>query len=309
MFQSMASFVGNITVVINYDCERAEEFTESLWAALTAMGHYALAYAASNTRFRVPEKEMQEIFDSRGLDGEHLLSFQTKETATLMYNAILATLQNEFEMEGTGCLKKSFDSRRFVKVATDLENLNAGVLRVISSMSSNKLPFSYHQLINWGVRNGFVLTSIARYWFMAIAHASKGRDYPFSCFQTMFSIHHDYYTCPTEEVIWFNVYRILLAYFVLGCLELYPTLAKTWEHSLVLNNYRGVVDCICRPLKPGTERRSLDQLRLDRGDQLLEKEMATARNQDSGDIQLSIRSLSETELSTTDSAYLPPHLP
>ena len=65
----------------------------------------------------------------------------------------------------------------------------------------------------------------------------------------------------TEEYIIFQLLRVFTAYFVFGCLELYPTLAKTWEHSLVLENYRGVVDSICRPLKPGEEFLSLHEMR------------------------------------------------
>ncbi|KAL7536545.1 hypothetical protein ACHAWF_005496 [Thalassiosira exigua] len=322
MIAAMASFVGNIATVINRECDRAEEFSEDLWRALTCMGHYALAHAASNTKFKKSKNEMQDIFDSRGFDGKYLLSHQKKETATVIYNGILESLQEEYEKGGMGCLKGSFDSNRFVKVSTDLENLLEGVLRVISSMSANKLPYAYHQLIHWGVRNGYFLNNIATYWILALQFSSNGADnYPLSCFQTMISVKTDddinclteeyiwfnvfrillgyfilgcleFYptliktweyslvlrdyqdvtmlslkpdvdtNCPTEEYIWFNVFRILLGYFILGCLELYPTLVKTWETSLVLKNYQDVVDCVCRPLKPGSERRSLGRMRL-----------------------------------------------
>ncbi|KAL7548587.1 hypothetical protein ACHAWF_011866 [Thalassiosira exigua] len=264
MFASMGSFVGNITPFINRECDRAEEFSEDLWRALTCMGHYALAHAASNTKFKKSKKEIQDIFDSRGFDGKYLLSFGKKETATVIYNGILETLHEEYKKGETGCLEVTFDSDIFVKVSTDLENLLEGVLRVISSMSANKLPYAYHQLIHWGVRNGFFLNNISVYWILALNLSSNGADhYPFGCFHTMLSLKPDDATnCPTEEYIWFNVFRILLGYFILGCLELYPTLVKTWEHSLVLRNYQEVVDSICRPLKPGTERRSLGQMRL-----------------------------------------------
>ncbi|KAL7525382.1 hypothetical protein ACHAWF_001333 [Thalassiosira exigua] len=252
----MAAIVGNISVVINYQCDGADEFTESLWGALTSMGYYALAHAASNTKFKVSEDEMRAIFDSRGLDGEYLLSFKKKETATLIYNGMMTSLEQEFEKEGKGCLKRTFDSHRFVKVAKDMEILLEGVLRVISSMSSNKLPYAYHQLIHWAVRNGLFITTLFRYKILGNGHAADGSPYPFECHEKVGD------DCHTNEFIWFNALRILLAYFIIGCLELYPTLAKAWENSLVLKNYQRVVDSICCPLKPGTERRCLSQLQL-----------------------------------------------
>ncbi|KAL7548495.1 hypothetical protein ACHAWF_011775, partial [Thalassiosira exigua] len=50
MFSSMSSFVGNIITVINHESDRAEEFSEDIWRALTCLGHYGLAHAASNTK-------------------------------------------------------------------------------------------------------------------------------------------------------------------------------------------------------------------------------------------------------------------
>ncbi|KAL7524077.1 hypothetical protein ACHAWF_000812 [Thalassiosira exigua] len=100
MFSSMAAIVGNISVVINDQCDGAEEFTESLWGALTSMGHYALAHAASNTKFNVSKDELRSIFDSRGLDGEYLLSFQKKETAALIYNGMMASLNRSLKRRG-----------------------------------------------------------------------------------------------------------------------------------------------------------------------------------------------------------------
>ncbi|KAL7551173.1 hypothetical protein ACHAWF_014365 [Thalassiosira exigua] len=247
----------SLMAAINDQCNGTEEFTESLWGALTNMGHYALAHAASNTKFNVSKDEMRSIFDSRGLDGEYLLiSFQKQETAALIYNGMMASREQEFEKEGKVCLKRTFDSHRFVEVAGDLKNLLEGHSQHDQMLLANKLPYAYHQLIHWGVRNGFFITTLFRYRLLAIAHASDGSPYPFQCFDTKLTY------CHMNEFIWFNAIRFLLACFILGCLELYPTLAKTWENSLVLSNYQGVVDCICRPLKPGTERRRLSLLHI-----------------------------------------------
>ena len=95
---------------------------------------------------------------------------------------------------------------------------------------------------------------------LAYHHISLNKPIPFTCNSSIwFDPIHE---CETEEYIIFVMLRIFTAYFVFGCLELYPTLAKTWEHSLVLENYRGVVDSICRPLKPGEEFLSLREMRL-----------------------------------------------
>lgn len=286
MFAGMSQFVNNITVVVNHDCAGADQFMTDLWGAVNGMGHYALARAASNTKFKLSKEEMEHIFDERGLDGKYLLSLDSKDTAATVYGAIIRTLEEEFEKDGRGCLKKTFDSDRFVKATTDLGGLLQGTLQVISSMSSNKLPFAYHHLIHWGVRNIMFITTLFRYLNLASEHISLDFPFPFSCVAT--DLHDTLAKCPTEEFVWFNAIRILSAYFVFGCLELYPCLAKTWEHSLVLKNYRMVVDTICYPLKPDSERPSLSQMRKKKGRHDIEYAMDKSTNStDSSEIFIS----------------------
>ena len=80
-----------------------------------------------------------------------------------------------------------------------------------------------------------------------------GSKTPFSCYDSSF--HLDSVVdaaCVTEEFIIFNAFNLLAVYFVMGILELYPTLMKTWQSQLVLKNYKLVIDLICEPLKPDT---------------------------------------------------------
>ncbi|EJK65265.1 hypothetical protein THAOC_13895 [Thalassiosira oceanica] len=145
MFSGLTQFVAGITPCINRDHPEAEEFQEILWSAVNAMGYYALAQASKNTKFRLSKDELHEIFESRGMDSDYLLSLAEKETVTAIFNGIMKTLHEEMKKGSNGCLDSSFDSHRFVKVSMDLESLQEGSLRVISSMSANKLPYAYHR--------------------------------------------------------------------------------------------------------------------------------------------------------------------
>ena len=69
---------------------------------------------------------------------------------------------------------------------------------------------------------------------------------------------------------------------------MYPTLVKSWEHSLVLKNYRLIVDMLCLPLLPEDQRseggekrwgrqKTLYELRLDFSREELKKESAMAK--------------------------------
>lgn len=259
MFSSLARFVAGITPCISRDHPEAEEFREILWSAVNAMGYYALAQASKTTKFRLNKDELHDIFESRGMDSDYLLSLAEKETVTAIFNGIMKTLHEEMKKGPNGCLDSSFDSNRFVKVSLDLESLQEGSLRVVSSMSANKLPYAYHHLINWGVRNCLFVTTVFQYLTLAYEHMSLNKPMPFTCSSSIWT--DPIHDCETEEYVVFQLLRMFTAYFVFGCLELYPTLAKTWEHSLVLENYRGVVDSICRPLKPGEEFLSLQEMR------------------------------------------------
>ena len=152
MFSSLARFVAGINPCINHDHPEAEEFQEILWSAVNAMGHYALAQASKNTKFRLSKEELHEIFESRGMDSDYLLSLAEKETVTAIFNGIIKTLHEEMKKGPEGCLD-AFDSHLFVKVSLDLESLQEGSLRVVSSMSANKLPFAYHRKSIWLYRS------------------------------------------------------------------------------------------------------------------------------------------------------------
>lgn len=71
---------------------------------------------------------------------------------------------------------------------------------------------------------------------------------PFTCVKSSGS------ECSTITYITFNIGIAFTTYYVIGCLELYPTLVKSWQDQLVLKNYLKVVDAVCRPLLVGSKR-------------------------------------------------------
>jgi hypothetical protein len=91
----------------------------------------------------------------------------------------------------------------------------------------------------------------------------EGAKPALSCYNSAFFFDDVDSTCHTEEFIFFNIVNIVSVYFLLGLLELYPTLIKTWQSQLVLKNYKLVLDLICEPLKPDVYKqpKNLSQLK------------------------------------------------
>lgn len=249
--RGLNALVGILSVSIDYDHPRSREILLDLHAGISSMAHYALSHAASNTTFRKSQEEMRQIYNDRGLDGKHLLQYDKKETGTVLYLAILQTIQGERDrgrFDGdSGCLVKSFDSYQFNAFRRDLELFFGSTLSVISCMSSNKLPFAYHQLLHWAGRVFLFTFTVGSYAHEAKLALHRGETLdPTTCY----SIIGTAPSCATKGIVLFNVVQILTAYFILACLELYPTLTKVWQHSLVVKNYHNVVDVICKPLLP-----------------------------------------------------------
>jgi len=83
----------------------------------------------------------------------------------------------------------------------------------------------------------------------ALEHLAMKAKPAFSCYDSSFVFDGVDNSCVTEEFIFYNAMNLLAVYFLMGILEIYPTLMKTWESQLVLNNYKLVIDLICEPLK------------------------------------------------------------
>jgi len=264
MMMGLDDFVDRISVSVDYNSPRATAFLSDLYGAVRAIAHYALGHAAANTKFKLQKDELQAIFDDNGYDGKHLLLYRKKFAITVMRRAILRSLEEEKEAIGS-CLKKCYRDNvlREDNVVRALQRFANSAMRTMSNSSSNKLPFAYVQLLTWATRTFLLFHMFLSYVAYALEHLAMKAKTPFSCYDSSFVFDGVDNSCVTEEFIFYNALNLLAVYFVMGILELYPTLMKTWESQLVLNNDKLVIDLICEPLKADTygQPKNLSQLK------------------------------------------------
>jgi hypothetical protein len=258
MVTGLDAFVDGISISIDYNSPRAAAFLNDLYGAVT-IAHYALARASANTKYKLQNDELEAIFDDHGYDGKVMTSYTKKGAIAVGYShdhiavmrrAILRSIEEEKE-SSESCLKKSYNIFREENIRLSLTQFVVGASKTMAAVASNKLPFAYVHLIIWATRVFLLLHIILKYSQHALEHLEMESKAAFSCFDSSFALDgiDDPY-CVTEEFIFFNVVNILAVYFLMGTLELYPTLRKTWQSQLRLDTFKLVLDLICEPLKP-----------------------------------------------------------
>ncbi|KAL7527894.1 LOW QUALITY PROTEIN: hypothetical protein ACHAWF_005804 [Thalassiosira exigua] len=260
MIQGLSSFVDILSVIVDYKSPRSTELLNDLYGSVRAIAHYAFAHAAANTQFRLSRDEIQAIFDENGYDGKYMLSHHKKQTVKIMCLAILRSIEEEMESEQS-CIKNYCPPRQ-EGLRADLRNFSVGAMSVISCVSSNKLPYAYVQFIAWATKD-FLLAEIFLS-YVSFGLENVEHDMVFTCFDSSFSsLDIRNLGCVTDDFIFFNVIQIFATYVLLGCLELYPTLVKSWSSQLVVKNYTLVVDLVCEPLRPDVygQPKNLSQLK------------------------------------------------
>jgi hypothetical protein len=166
LISNMSSFADTLTITMDYDSPRAKEFLMSLHGAVTLIAEYAFACALANTKLKLSQEEMTDLFEKRGYDHGTLLSVHKKQTITLLWQGILQTLKKEQEQGQDGCLKE-LDSFRWEGLRHDLCPFLGGAMSVISCVSSSKIPFAYLQLLNWGTKMALTLYTVYLYIYTA----------------------------------------------------------------------------------------------------------------------------------------------
>ena len=263
MIRGLNRFVEGISISVDYNSPRATAFLNDLYGAVRATAHYALAYASENTKFKLPNEKLQAIFDENGYDGELMTSYPKKQTVTVMRQALLHSLEEEKEAR-EGCLQKNrYNQFREENIRQSVSEFAEGAMSTISCVSSNKMPFAYVQLMACATRTFLLFHMFMSYVFYAFEFVEIGAKPVFTCYNSIFFTDDVDSTCFTVDYIFFNVFHILEVYFIMGILELYPVLMKTWQSHLVLKNYKDVIDLICLPLKPDVhgQPKNLSQLK------------------------------------------------
>ena len=67
----------------------------------------------------------------------------------------------------------------------------------------------------------------------ALEHLAMKAKTPFSCYDSSFLFDSVDNSCVTEEFIFYNALNLLAVYFLMGILEIYPTLKDLGESACV----------------------------------------------------------------------------
>ena len=109
MLIGTSKVVDLISVSVDYDNPRAEEFLQSTWGAINLIGHYALAVSSKNTKFKLSKEQMVQLFEERGFEAEPLLKLHVKIAINMLHRGLLQSIKTERTKENNGCMVNMSD--------------------------------------------------------------------------------------------------------------------------------------------------------------------------------------------------------
>lgn len=249
MFRTCNLVVGGIVMSVDHTSPRAKILLRDVHSVLDSMVQYSLSYASKTTKFGLNEEEIQDIFDSNGLDGSYLMSApHKKHPISMLRLSLLSTIEEEMRDKDGGLMPILREGIR-----RDVEAFAGACMSVMSCVSSNKIPFAYMEFMHLFTRIFLFFHVIFSFYLLGFDHGKTTSLVPFTCFESVLSTTPGDGFCPTAVLMWYNVLLIITFYCILGCLELYPALEKVWQSSLVLSNYREVGRSIIAPIDPNNE--------------------------------------------------------
>lgn len=240
MMYGCSKVVDILSVTLDYSHDKAAPFRSDMYRALTCIGHYALHVASGATK-----DEKNATFDERGLNGELLSALPPKQVLHVLRLAMLQTISRERATDD-GCLHSMSDGD-FKQLRKLLNDYCGGASSTSSSTTSSKLPYSYVNLINWAVKTLAFFYIVTFYCVTGEAWDPSHGAVPPSPGMWIY-------------LVWFNLFALVILYFVFGVLEVYVSVNDTWHSGLVLQNYHGIIDMICEPLDKVTPPLDVQQL-------------------------------------------------
>ena len=256
MMYGCSKSIDALSVGLNYDHDDIGPFLEKLHAAMTSIGQYALAVAASSTSISNSSEEEQairrtnqrKVFLDRNLDCEHLSSLPPKQALHILRLAILQSVKKERDKGRDGCLAYMND-RDFAFFRRDLNDYCGGASQVISSPSSSKLPYSYTSLLNWAVKSIGLLMQIS---FYLVAAGEWDIQNLCVAWATNCEPGKNGFIRPPPitwmHFLFLNIFQIVILYFLFGIPEVYVCVNDFWHSGVVLENYQGIIELICEPI-------------------------------------------------------------
>jgi len=243
MNYGLSKVVDILSVTLDYQHENSENCRSELYRALTSIGHYGLTVVSTITPHKSHDEvtaARREVFRKRGLNHHLLTSLPPKQALHVVRLAILQTISEERK---DGCLL-DITTEDFVDLRSRLNDYCGGASQVSSSITSSKLPYSYVNLVNWAVKTLTFFYTATFYSLSAEDWYMKDVCLPMKCDEN----DREATAGMWVTFLWFNIFQLIMLYFLFGILEVYVTLNDTWQSGLVLENYLGIIDMICEPL-------------------------------------------------------------
>ena len=132
-------------------------------------------------------------------------------------------------------------------------------MSLTSCTKSNKLPFPYIQIVNWGTHVTTGAYIVFLYMMGAENSLLAGEAAPFTCWNTFNDGSYidpsaesapEGGVCSTKSYIFVNCIVAILLYFVLGMLDILNTIHLVWENGLSHEHYLEQVEWRSNPLLP-----------------------------------------------------------
>ncbi|KAL7554575.1 hypothetical protein ACHAWF_018059 [Thalassiosira exigua] len=239
LVRTVNKVVDTILVSVDYGSPRSQPFLESLHKMLMAAVEYSLCQATKGTKYKLSKEETADIFKSRGLDPDYLLSLPVKQTITVLRVATLQSLREERD-HPNGCLKgleaPSWDSLR-----SDVADFAGAAMSVTTSCKSSKLPYAYVAIVQWGVRVMTFCFTVFCFLGGALGDLEGSIPMPFTCWERKWPY------CHTKPYLWANISFLFCLYFIFGLLDVYHAVGQMiWQDGLVKASYLKTINGVCQ---------------------------------------------------------------
>lgn len=251
MNYGLSNAVDTIATTIDYNHPNASVLLDSIYGPLVVIGQYGLAIASKTSKYKKSKEEILELFDRHNLDGKYLLNtYPPKQIMHTLRLAILQEIQKERHDAASSCLHY-MSNEDFIELRKQLNDYCGWASSTSSSVSSSKLPYGYVQFINWSTHAVLLMCVYQMFQEQGYRWSKAGICWTFThrlCRETDRHARH----VEIYQFVFFVLFKIIILYFVLGCLELYYVLEQSFSSGLVVQNYYGIIELICAPLSKTT---------------------------------------------------------
>ena len=255
MNYGLSNAVDTLATTLDYNHPNTPGLLDAIYGPLVVIGQYGLTLASKTSAYQKSPQDILALFERHQLDGTYLLhTYPPKQILHTLRLAILQEIQKERQQtaaaasSSSSCLQ-SMCNEDFIELRKQLNDYSGWSSSTSSSVSSSKLPFGYVHFINWSTHA--ILFMIVFQMFQEQGSIWCKSDI---CWSLVARSCHEETDRPPDameiiQLLMHFLFQIITLYYVLGSLELYHVLEQSFSSGLVVQNYYGIIELICAPLR------------------------------------------------------------